>query len=255
MKPTPSDADVLAVLHRAVDAAVTAMEPLEGRRWGLVEGGAHPGQYECDIVVDPAVLAVIDDAGFGALSEESGLHAPERGIVVVVDPVDGSTNASRGLPWYNTSLCAVDDDGPLAAIVANLATGARYEAVRGQGASVAGQPLEPRAITLMKEAIVGLQGYPPRHLGWKQFRALGSAALDLAAVGAGILDGYVDCLRGSLAPWDYMAGMLLIQEAGAHITEAFGRDLVVIDPGQRRAPVAACTKELLDELLELRRSF
>ena len=60
--------------------------------------------------------------GLGVLSEESGRHHPDRAITVVIDPVDGSTNASRGIPWFATSLCAVDTDGPLAALVINLAS-------------------------------------------------------------------------------------------------------------------------------------
>ena len=71
--------------------------------------------------------------GVGVLSEESGRHDADRDIVVVVDPLDGSTNAAHGIPWYAMSLCAVDAEGPLAALVVNLATGERFEADAGRG--------------------------------------------------------------------------------------------------------------------------
>ena len=64
------------------------------------------------------------DAGFAVLSEESG-RAGDGDRIVVLDPLDGSTNASRGIPWFATSMCVVDDDGPAVALVANQATGER----------------------------------------------------------------------------------------------------------------------------------
>ena len=65
--------------------------------------------------------------------------------------------------------------GPRAALVVDQASGVRFEAVRGGGARVDGQPLQPSACAAMGEAVVGLSGYPPRYLGWRQFRALGAA--------------------------------------------------------------------------------
>ncbi len=73
-------------------------------------------------------------AGVGVLSEESGVHRPGSPLTVVIDPVDGSTNAAHGIPWYACSLCAVDAEGPLVSMVANLASGVTYTAERGGGA-------------------------------------------------------------------------------------------------------------------------
>ena len=174
---------------------------------------------------------------------------------MVVDPLDGSTNASRGIPWYACSLCVVDADGPRVALVANLASGRRYRAVRGGGATCDGVPLAPSGVDRVGEAMVGLSGYPPRYLGWRQYRALGAAALDLCAVAEGVLDGYVDCSWDAHGSWDYLAGALVCTEAGATVVDAEGRDLVVLDPGQRRTPVAGGTGTLAGELVDLRRSF
>src|SRR3546814_1593800 len=116
------------------------------------------------------------------MSEESGVHDVERDLVVVIDPVDGSTNASRGLPWYATSLCVVDGDGARVALVVDQAGGSRFEAVRGGGAHVDGRPLAPTGCTELGDALVGLSGLPPWWFGWKQFRAYGAVALDLCAV-------------------------------------------------------------------------
>jgi myo-inositol-1(or 4)-monophosphatase len=246
-----SSESALQVLHDAASAVAKALTALED--WG--HSGQRPDQYHSDVVADSAVLEVIDRAGFGAISEESGLHHPERDIRVVVDPVDGSTNASRGLPWWATSLCALDAEGPLAAVVVNQATGERFAATRGGGATCDGRPIRPTECTSMGRAIVAFSGYPARYLGWSQYRSLGAAALDLCAVACGHLDAFIDCARQSLAPWDYLGGLLICVESGAGVAEAYDRDLVVRDGDGRRTIVAAATPALLDEAVAARREL
>jgi fructose-1,6-bisphosphatase/inositol monophosphatase family enzyme len=243
--------DALALLDAVVTAVRGALGDLDD--WGLA--GTRAGQYHSDLTADAAALAVLDRAGVGVLSEESGRHRPDAPVTVVVDPVDGSTNASRGIPWYACSVCAVDATGPLAAVVANLASDVTFRATRGGGAWCAGERVRPSACGALRTAVVGLSGYPPRYLGWKQFRAMGAAALDLCAVAAGVLDGYVDCSRNAHGPWDYLGGVLVCQEAGAVVSDGFDRDLVVLDQDARRTPVAAATTALHAELVEARRSF
>ena len=245
---------VLAVLHDVATAVADSLHSLED--WGLA--GTRDGQYRSDLIADEAALSVIGRAGFGALSEESGLHDVGRSVLVVLDPVDGSTNASRDLPWWATSACALDAEGPLASVVVNQATGCRFEAIRGGGARCDGQAISPSRIrppaTAMKNSIVSLSGYPRRWLGWSQYRAMGAAALDICAVAAGQFDAFIDCASKSLAPWDYLGAMLVCMEAGASVGEANGRDLVVRDHEARRAIVAAGTPELLAEAIAARNS-
>lgn len=241
-------ADLLGVLHEAAAAVRRALDGLGD--WGLAD--TRDGQYRSDLVADEAAVAVLDSAGLGVLSEESGLHHPDRGVVVVVDPVDGSTNASRGLPWWATSLCAVDAGGPLAAVVVNQATGTRFDALRGGGARRDGEPISPATATRLEDSIVAVSGYPARPWGWSQYRSLGAAALDLCAVACGSLDAFVDCGATSLAPWDYLGGMLVCLEAGAVVREARGRELIVLEEAARRTVVAACGEELALELVAAR---
>ncbi|HEU5084233.1 MAG TPA: inositol monophosphatase family protein [Acidimicrobiales bacterium] len=246
------DDDLLDVLRAAADAVRRALDDLDD--WGLA--GTRRGQYHSDLAADAACLAVLDDAGLGWLSEESGVEHADRPITVVVDPVDGSTNASRGIPWYATSLCALDADGPRVALVVNQADGRRYEAVRGGGARVDGRPVAPSGATELGRSIVGLSGYPNHYLGWKQYRALGAAALDLCAVADGTLDGYVDCSPSAHGAWDYAAGVLVCAEAGIDVVDAFDRPL--LDPeslahADRRTPVAGATPELTAALVDARR--
>jgi fructose-1,6-bisphosphatase/inositol monophosphatase family enzyme len=242
--------DVLHVLDEVATAIRGVLDGLED--WGLA-GTAKASQYFSDLAADEVALTILDRAGFGVLSEESGVTEGGRELLVVLDPVDGSTNASRGIPWYAASLCAVDEEGPLAALVRNLATGLTFTAVRGGGAFMDGRPIAPTGQTELGRAVVGLSGYPPRHLGWKQYRALGASALDLSCVAAGLLDAFCDCTAvAAHGPWDYLGGSLICAEAGAPCVDAWDRDLVVREHEVRRTPVAAATPELLQALLAAR---
>lgn len=245
MGATGEGDDVLAVLAAAADAIAGALAGIPS--WG--EAGTRPGQHHSDLAADEAAVGLLVDAGFGVLSEESGRHHPDRPVTVVVDPVDGSTNAARGMGWWATSLCAVDARGPLAALVVDLRHGVRYEAVRDRGARRDGLPIAPSGCDDLAQAIVGLNGVPAGHGGWAQYRAFGAAALDLCAVADGTLDGYLDATTDELGPWDYLGGLLVCREAGAAVVDAFGRDLVVLDHDARRTPVAASGLRLASALV------
>jgi len=242
--------DLHAVLAEAAAAIRASLGDLED--WGLA--GTKPGQYFSDLAADRAAVDVLIGHGLGVLSEESGRHHPERAVTVVVDPVDGSTNASRRIPWFATSLCAVDAEGPLASLVVNLALGTTFIAERNAGATGDGKPLQPSARPTMGESLVALSGFPGRWLGWNQYRALGAAALDLCAVASGAIDAYIDCSWDAHGPWDYLGGMLVCSEAGGSIMDANGRSLVVLDHDARRTPVAAGNPALLAEVVQARRS-
>jgi myo-inositol-1(or 4)-monophosphatase len=243
-----SDDALVELLHETALEIRGALDGLDD--WG--PAGTVPGQYLSDLAADAAGVRVLDEAGVGVLSEETGLRGADRDLVVVLDPLDGSTNASRGIPWFATSLCAVDADGPRAALVVDLPHGRTFTAVRGVGASVDGMPLSTSGCTDPAEAVVGISGLPSRPLGWRQFRTLGAAALDLCAVAEGTLDGFVDCSPSAHGVWDYLGGALVCAEAGAVVADALGRDLVVLDHAARRTPVGAATPDLFDALLAAR---
>jgi myo-inositol-1(or 4)-monophosphatase len=254
-----SAAELLDLFHRVADLVADRLSAVTD--WG--PSGARDGQYAVDVVVDDAVVSLLLDAGLGVLSEETGLHQASRDVVVIVDPLDGSTNASHGVPWFGTSLCAVDASGPWVAMVAEQSGGGRrWWAVRGGGAfrlegadPADGAALRPSPCARMDDALLGLSGLPPRHLGWRQFRALGAVALDLCLVAQGTFDGFVDCSPDAHGVWDYAAGLLVCAEAGAAVADAGGRDLITLDPDVRRTPVAAATPALLEQLLDARAGF
>ena len=252
----------LALFHEVADAVAAQLVAATDR----TAAGARSGQYAIDLVADEMAVPLLRAAGYGVLSEESGRapgagrrsgaspRAGERnGSVVVIDPLDGSTNYSRDLPWYATALCLVDGGEPVVALVANQATGERFSAVRGEGARRGdGSALRPSACSDAGAAIVGISGRPDADYGWAQFRALGASALDLCLVAAGTLDAYVDMSPDAHGVWDYLAATLICEEAGASVADAFGRDLVVLDHAARRTPIAAATPALLEHLRGVR---
>jgi myo-inositol-1(or 4)-monophosphatase len=242
---------MLEVLAETADAVATALRVQQ--EWGLA--GTRHGQYHHDLTADAAALAVLGRAGVAVLSEESGVSHDGHAVTVVVDPVDGSTNASRALPWWATSLCAVDGDGPWVALVVDQVSGVRWHAIRGGGAFRNGVAFRRSETPPLREAMIGLGGWPPFHFGWYQYRSLGAIALDLCAVADGRLDGYAHCVPDQVAEWDYAGGLLICRESGAQVVDVHGRELIVLDHDARRTPVAAGNVALLNELLDARRRF
>ena len=211
--------------------------------------------------MNDAVLGAIGGFGCGVLSEESGATGvvpaspSDLGdlLVIVVDPIDGSTNASRAIPWFATALCAVDQYGLRVAVVAQLcAPYVEYIAIRGKGAWRNGVALTARTEHPMAESVIGVSGPPPAERPWWQFRALGYAALDLCLVAEGALDGYLDCDTHGV--WDYLASMLICQEAGVLMADAFGHELCHFSHTERRTPVAARGEVNLEALCDLRKA-
>ena len=161
------DVRLLEVLDEAVLAVRASLDDLED--WG--PSGGKPGQYRLDLAADGAALPILHGAGLAVLSEESGVTGSgPSGLLAVIDPIDGSTNAHRGVPFYSTSICVLDAEGPLVGVVTNQATGQRYAAVRGGGAEKDGQAIAPSACEDLGRAIVGISGFPGAYPGWAQFR-------------------------------------------------------------------------------------
>ena len=244
-----TNADILQVLNNTADAVSKVLEA--NTDWSL--SGIRRTQYSVDVRADNAALAVLHEVGCAVLSEESqitGLWGDDD-ILVVMDPLDGSTNASRGVPWFATALCALDKSGMRASLVVNQASGKdRYWATQGGGAFHNGNQMRPSACSTLKEAVVGVSGLASFRPQWSQFRALGAAALDICLVAQGVLDGWVDF--NSHGVWDYLASILICQEAGVATSEYLDRELLVTQYDEKRTPIVAATPALLAQLREVR---
>ena len=244
-----SDEAILDVLHRTADAVAGVLQA--NTDWSL--SGVRATQYSVDLAADVAALTVLHGAGCAVLSEESQITGERLpgGLMVVMDPLDGSTNASKRVPWYATALCALDDQGMRASLVVNQASGRdRYWATRGGGAFHNGIRLQVNQTNSLRDSVVGISGLPSFRPGWGQFRALGAAALDICLVATGALDGWIDF--NSHGVWDYLASVLVCREAGVVVEEFNDHDLVVTQYAEKRTPLVASSKALLDELRAVR---
>ena len=246
---TSSNEEILAVLNETAEAVSVVLRA--NKDWSL--SGLRDTQYSVDLRADSAALEVLHGAGVAVLSEESEITGTfgDDDLCVVMDPLDGSTNASRGVQWFATALCAIDKNGMRAGLVVNQANGIdRYWATTGGGAFHNGVAMRPSACVDLSEAVVGVSGIPKQRPKWGQFRALGAAALDICLVADGVIDAWIDFNTHGV--WDYLASALICQEAGAQIAEHQARDLVVHQHGQRRTPIVAATPELLVSVRQVR---
>ncbi len=254
----PRDSDAVLTLFRTIAESCAAIL-VANDDWSM--SGDRATQYSVDVDIDDACLDALRSAGFAVLSEESGVtsaageplrEAPD--VVVVVDPLDGSTNASLGLPWCASALCLVIDGVPVVAQVVNLRTGTVYRAVSGRGATRDGVPISVNDPVPLAEAIVAVNARPPSSFRPRQFRSLGATALDIASVaGAGSgggFDAYIDFDDDRVGVWDYLASVLIVEEAGGVAADALGRNLLTLEHSERRRPVAASSPKLLAELVE-----
>ena len=257
-----SDLNWLGFCRRAARAAREAVAAYSTTAARGVETGRGEGgdvALVIDRAAEDAVFAELDALGVGltAISEERGEVALGGGgpVRVVIDPVDGSLNAKRGLPFACVSIAvasgAAMDDVDVA-YVAELAPPLDWWAVRGQGAFRAGErlpPLEPGRLELL-----GLETAHPRlvaeaaqaiaSIEAKRVRALGSVATTLCLVAAGRLDAML-----SLRPVrsvDAAAAQLIVREAGGTVAFPEGSSL---DLAMRSRVLAARDPALLERLL------
>jgi myo-inositol-1(or 4)-monophosphatase len=174
--------------------------------------------------------------GYGFLGEEGGAReGTDKSHTWIVDPLDGTTNFLHGIPQFAISIGLQREDTIIAGVVYNPANDELYIAERGKGAFLNDQRLRVAGRRQLNECVIGC-GLP--HIGrgdHTQFRTemetlqskvaglrrFGAAALDLAFVAAGRLDGFWE---RDLSPWDVAAGQILVREAGGTISGVEGKD-------------------------------
>lgn len=267
-KPAQSD-DWLALCRRAaegVEAAVARYPRLEDRseKTGRGEGGDM--SLVIDRAAEDAIFAELDALGepMTAISEERG-HVAIRGggsTHVVIDPIDGSLNAKRGMPLYCLSIAVADGltMGDVEyAFVRDFGTGEEWWAVRGEGAHLNGEPVRPLRETGGRVEILGIESGDPRRIARHaaalaattahRLRLIGSLALGLCWVAGGRFDALLS-LR-SVRSVDAAAGQLLVREAGGGVVfpDTQGGSLSApLDLDMRSTVVAARGHPLATEL-------
>ncbi len=167
------------------------------------------------------------------LAEESGLHEQNTSIRWIIDPLDGTVNYAHGFPVYAVSIGVADAHGGRLGVIYDPSRDELFTAQRGEPSRLNGEPIRVSDTTELQRSLLAT-GFPyDRHLkadnNHREHTALnlvtqgvrraGSAALDLAYVACGRLDGFWE---QSLSPWDVAAGSLLVTSAGGRVSTYSG---------------------------------
>ncbi len=172
------------------------------------------------------------------VGEEGGTTAGSSPYTWHIDPLDGTTNFAHGFPVFCVSLALVEGARPLVGVIVDPMREECFTAVAGQGAWLNGRRLHVSQAEILLRSLLAT-GFPyDRHTSDLDnvaqltrflkrahgIRRAGAAALDMAYVAAGRLDGYWEY---KLKSYDVAAGVLLVQEAGGQVTEMDGRPVQI----------------------------
>lgn len=192
---------------------------------------------EVDHAAEEAIISVLHQAypTHGFLAEESGEKNSDAEFVWVIDPLDGTTNFLHGFPQYCVSIGLLHKGVPNQAVVFDPNRNELFTASKGVGAYLNDRRIRVTKTDHLEDALMGT-GFPFREVGGiddylRMFKNMtlscsgirrpGAAALDLAWVAAGRLDGFWEI---GLSPWDMAAGALLVREAGGLVGDLAGED-------------------------------
>ncbi len=213
---------------------------------------------EIDVKAEQAIIQSIHKAypDHGIIAEESGSQNEEAECVWIIDPLDGTRNYLHGFPFYCVSIALRIKNRMEHAVIYDPLRHECFAASRGRGARLNDRRIRVSKQTLLSASMLGT-GFPVRNTAsaTRYFptiealfgqcagvRGTGSAALDLAYVASGRLDGFWNL---GLKPWDIAAGSLLIQEAGGLIGDMAGGEAYL-----QHGDVVAGTPKVFKALLQ-----
>jgi len=265
--------DWLRILKACSENMKKQVRPLFGSVEAKVEYGVGAGgdiKKQIDMVAENALFQTLQEYNVSCtiISEESGIKQigshPSQ-FYVTTDPVDGTTNAVRGLPFMDISI-AVSKKPMLAdvetALVADVLWNIIYTAEKGKGAYKNGKRIKPSETTTLEEAVVGVDfsNFKARSVvdtlirileKTRHLRHLGANALEICYVADGTTDAFLD-IRGKLRVTDIAAAHLILLEAGGIITAPQSDKLnVPLDATQRVSFLAAANKPIYDTIQKL----
>lgn len=232
---SPSADRLQIFLDIATEAALSAGAILRDR-WGTIEfiEEKRPGDLitEVDKQSEEIILKILNRhlPDHPILAEESGIiGGSQERYLWAIDPLDGTTNYAHGYPASSVSIGLLIDNIPYVGVIYDPVRDRLYRAIKGLGATCNRRPIKVSSTADLRHSLLVTGfAYDRRETtdnNYAEFcylthlsqgvRRGGSAALDLALVACGNLDGYWE--RG-LKPWDITAGIVLLEEAGGRVT-------------------------------------
>ncbi|MFB3888799.1 MAG: inositol monophosphatase family protein [Candidatus Bathyarchaeia archaeon] len=269
-----SDADWLRILMQCRENVKAHVQPLlrslKEPQPDLGRGAGGDRMKLVDVAAEKAIVEVFLQHGFSftLVSEESGVKefgGSAGELIVTTDPIDGTTNLTRGLPFYCCSVAVsqrhmVGD--VFAGMVADLFHGVTYTATLGGGAFRDDVRISPSLTAELDDAVIGLDlntfqiaDLAPRLTRLisraKHIRHFGANALELCYVAEGLTDAFVD-MRDKLRATDVAASFLILREAGGVVTAPDGQPLVArLSPQQKLRFVASGNPRIHKLILSL----
>jgi myo-inositol-1(or 4)-monophosphatase len=232
-------------LDIAVEAARRAGELQRNRLGGKFEvsrKGVIDLVTEVDRESESLIVGILRGAfpGSDIIAEENDYGERRSNAVWIIDPLDGTTNFTHRLPWFCVSIGLEIEGDVRLAVLYHPCLDEMFTALKGEGAFLNGDKLAVSCNTALRSCILAsgfpydrtwdnennLDLYSEFTMETQGVRRFGAAALDLAYVAAGRLDGFWEC---KLKPWDVAAGKLLVEEAGGRVTNYHGEAYSVYD--------------------------
>jgi myo-inositol-1(or 4)-monophosphatase len=191
------------------------------------------------------------------LGEEGGLSQQKSEYLWVIDPLDGTTNFIQGIPHFAVSLALMKSSQVIFGLIYDPLSRECFHAASGLGAFLNNVPIVVSKTSQMDSAF-GCTGFPfkaPHFMEQyanvfksmmsqiQDLRRCGSAALDLAYTACGRYDFFWEA---HLLPWDFMAGKLIVEEAGGRTSDFLGRELLV-----QTSSLIAANKKLYPKILKM----
>ena len=257
---TPRSGFLELAVEAAHDAGKLLRERFGPRVSYELKSNHHDLVTEADRRAEQVILEKISRAfpDHGVLSEESSPNERSQASYRwVIDPLDGTANYAHGIPFFSVSIALEKESQIILGVVYDPARNELFSAIVGEGAQLNGRPIAVSGAKRLRECLLAT-GFPHRpeqqnrvlrYYGaflpiTQSLRRIGSAALCLAYVAAGRLDGYWDL---DLKRWDLAAGYLLVREAGGQVSDLRG-EILLADGRELAASNGSIHPEMLQIL-------
>jgi len=257
-----------SILKEAGEKVQSISDGYEGKKAGLEAQGQGAGgditmkvDAEAERSIMELVKGQVDEVKF--VTEEAGdVGAVGARWTVVIDPIDGSSNYARGLPFYCTSIAVLEGsslEDLKFGLVRNLITEESYFAEKGSGAERDGKPIRASKVTTLNDSCVGIdmskasratvERLVPLIAAVRKPAHFGANALEQAFLADGKIDAFVD-IRDRMRVVDFAAGYLIAMEAGAVFSDPAGKPVNnKVSLSEKFNVVASCNAKLQELIL------
>ncbi|RAP45053.1 MAG: hypothetical protein BZ135_06905 [Methanosphaera sp. rholeuAM6] len=228
--------------------------------------------HKIDEYAENAAIDVLKDTGRSLIlvSEEIGtikIGEESAEIVMIMDPLDGTTNAMKNIPCFGISIAIapLDDDNALSkitladvniAFVKNFPTGDSYYAVKNRGAKKNGESISVSGVEEAGRATLSTYLYRSSrdmnniYAHVRRMRIMGAIAIEMCFVAEGIYDVFLD--TQAVRVLDIAASQLIVKEAGGHISDIYSNALSSqVDLNEKTTIIATPNKKLREDIIRL----